>query len=1023
MGTTKLNIGKIPISKGEYQEGTAYQRLNQVTMLGSTYQSKIDDNTSAPAQMGADGAVENINTDKWLCIAVGNVSAAKKVVYNNETSGLEAGNVQEAIDEVGSKVSDLYSKENVSDFIVGYYLPQAINPHVGGAIDLNNVSKGANYCYQVLDVQEGNIINITYINKNISTYYSLTDNTGLVKRVFSFQKGTLTENVSLVVEKGESKLVLQGSRSACIQVFKFNTFSYDIISNRAAIDILNNKEKREVTDFSKFIDIAVPVNSNSVYAYDYNGKCVTVHITNVHLTENNSEVYIFINDELIYTLPIENGKKPCACVLLGDFIYFVGAMPASKFDGGSTDEQKIRLYKFSLLDKTWSETNSISLTGCSNACGIISIVLWNNTPYFCFSDANVASGYPIKLYKIDNDEIVYVNDIATANEIWGGYGNTEESVTYLADKAFNAFLGCDNDYIYCLYNSNVYYYTPLIKRMKYNENVWKQHSISCTGLFSRSVYSLQGRSIYSDGGNDQMLLWNDYDNKEHHIAINNPDNFADMSCSCLLKYLLADDSVNLDYSTIQRDGNNCILVFKYHTGTDATMDIRYRVCVYKTRYDTMRRLLNGMMAVEVKGKSVTDIPFNCKIRLVKEGAKICYRSINNGNPKKFYRTLGKDEEVYITNLGTESYHVKSLNAPRKKYYNKVFRAGYSENDWQSKYFRCPSIVKCLDGTLIACSNAPLAAMGDTSPISVAFAISHDSGRTWEFKHVLDIPYLTFDGRDASLLVDDNVNSTHYGRVWAQVSFFNRTLSSINQLTLYTMYSDDNGETWSELTDITDMILPDKSNIDRFIKTLTNGIVIKGGKCDGYLVFPTWIDRGNGEIYSNIIYSADGITWHLSKDVPIKSSNEDSVVQIDDNTILISCRTISSTTEDKMRVFYKMDISEGMDAEWLPFEGDTASTQECQEGLVKYGNIYLSSRPTYVNREGITLFATKDFQSWLKIAEITGKDTDALVGGGLLGYSNISVGDGHLGVIYESKNFDVEYCNLDSYWSIIKQLSL
>lgn len=107
MGTTKLNIGKIPISKGEYQEGTAYQRLNQVTMLGSTYQSKIDDNTSAPAQMGADGAVENINTDKWLCIAVGNVSAARKVVYNNETSGLQAENVQTAIDELGSKVSDL----------------------------------------------------------------------------------------------------------------------------------------------------------------------------------------------------------------------------------------------------------------------------------------------------------------------------------------------------------------------------------------------------------------------------------------------------------------------------------------------------------------------------------------------------------------------------------------------------------------------------------------------------------------------------------------------------------------------------------------------------------------------------------------------------------------------------------------------------------------------------------------------------------------------------------------------------
>ena len=106
MVTTKLNIGKIPISKGEYQEGTAYQRLNQVTMLGSTYQSKIDDNTSAPAQIGADGAVENINTDKWLCIAVGNVSAAKKVVYNNENSGLEAVLVQGAIDELANKKFD-----------------------------------------------------------------------------------------------------------------------------------------------------------------------------------------------------------------------------------------------------------------------------------------------------------------------------------------------------------------------------------------------------------------------------------------------------------------------------------------------------------------------------------------------------------------------------------------------------------------------------------------------------------------------------------------------------------------------------------------------------------------------------------------------------------------------------------------------------------------------------------------------------------------------------------------------------
>lgn len=68
--TTKLNIGKIPISKGEYQEGTAYQRLNQVTMLGSTFQSLINDNVGyPPAEVRDDGKVYAINTDKWIIVA------------------------------------------------------------------------------------------------------------------------------------------------------------------------------------------------------------------------------------------------------------------------------------------------------------------------------------------------------------------------------------------------------------------------------------------------------------------------------------------------------------------------------------------------------------------------------------------------------------------------------------------------------------------------------------------------------------------------------------------------------------------------------------------------------------------------------------------------------------------------------------------------------------------------------------------------------------------------------------------
>lgn len=182
MVSTKLNIGKIPISKGEYQEGTTYQRLNQVTMLGSTYQSKIDDNTSAPAQMGADGAVENINTDKWLCVAVGNVSAAKKVVYNNETSGLEAGNVQEAIDEVGSKVSGLKVLSIYSAHVDWNNGDNNINTPL-----LFNLKKGESITLTVSNVD------VTY-NDDTSTDWAVTlsDETGYINEITSYKEGTKT---------------------------------------------------------------------------------------------------------------------------------------------------------------------------------------------------------------------------------------------------------------------------------------------------------------------------------------------------------------------------------------------------------------------------------------------------------------------------------------------------------------------------------------------------------------------------------------------------------------------------------------------------------------------------------------------------------------------------------------------------------------------------------------------------------------------------------------------------------------
>ena len=209
--TTKLNIGKIPVSKGEYQDGTTYQRLNQVTMLGSTYQSKIDDNTSAPAQMGADGAVENINTDKWLCIAVGNVSAARKVVYNNETSGLEAGNVQEAIDEVGSKVSNLSAslKGNISE--------NTIKVNTLGTTNIK------------LKLQKGNIIKFTSTaSKEITVY--------LKKSEEDFMSVIVGKNAVLTLIDDYNTITIYNPDGLIFDL------TYCIIADRGLIDKTANKD-------------------------------------------------------------------------------------------------------------------------------------------------------------------------------------------------------------------------------------------------------------------------------------------------------------------------------------------------------------------------------------------------------------------------------------------------------------------------------------------------------------------------------------------------------------------------------------------------------------------------------------------------------------------------------------------------------------------------------------------------------------------------------------------------------------
>lgn len=81
----KIKIGKIPVYKGEYDNNTTYNRLNQVTYLGTTFQSIVDDNLGhPPAEKSEDGGeILYINTNYWDIIAKGIDNVEERTATDN----------------------------------------------------------------------------------------------------------------------------------------------------------------------------------------------------------------------------------------------------------------------------------------------------------------------------------------------------------------------------------------------------------------------------------------------------------------------------------------------------------------------------------------------------------------------------------------------------------------------------------------------------------------------------------------------------------------------------------------------------------------------------------------------------------------------------------------------------------------------------------------------------------------------------------------------------------------------------
>ena len=89
MTVTKKLIGRLPILLGEYDSTKTYSKRQRVTLYGSEFESKVDNNTIAPATLK--NGVLSINSDNWSVVSNGTEAflAGEKIKQFNITENPE----------------------------------------------------------------------------------------------------------------------------------------------------------------------------------------------------------------------------------------------------------------------------------------------------------------------------------------------------------------------------------------------------------------------------------------------------------------------------------------------------------------------------------------------------------------------------------------------------------------------------------------------------------------------------------------------------------------------------------------------------------------------------------------------------------------------------------------------------------------------------------------------------------------------------------------------------------------------
>jgi sialidase-1 len=250
------------------------------------------------------------------------------------------------------------------------------------------------------------------------------------------------------------------------------------------------------------------------------------------------------------------------------------------------------------------------------------------------------------------------------------------------------------------------------------------------------------------------------------------------------------------------------------------------------------------------------------------------------------------DEVLVFDKPLSSDTIASMYELRPPFVSEPFTGGVVGGQLGYHTFRIPSLLTATDGTILAFAEGRVDSGADFGNIDIVLRRSTDGGKTWGPIHAIwdDGPHTC--GNPAPLVDRDT------GRIW-MVGCHSLDVDTQKVIqagkarrgrTVWTLYSDDHGKTWSNPVEITSSVKPSEA------VWFATGPGVSMQHTDGTFIVPANFNSGDTSSkmsYSFVFYSEDhGGTW-LSGGQAGPSVSESHTVELTDGRLLQSMRRVGN----------------------------------------------------------------------------------------------------------------------------------